>query len=89
MLATKAQKPLIVPLKSASETEFSKACDSIVNEYIANMIQGNISVEEGVSKLKANGLPAAASKSPVRKRSSSTTASKSNPGAVCLSAALT
>jgi ABC-type glycerol-3-phosphate transport system substrate-binding protein len=50
-LATQAQVPSLIKQITKAETEYSSALGDIYNQYFLDMLQGNVSIEEGTAEL--------------------------------------
>lgn len=50
-LAQQAQLPNLVEVKTEAEVEYGMALDSLFDQTVINILQGNVSVDEGIAKL--------------------------------------
>lgn len=50
-LATQAQKPSLIKQKTAKEVELGSALNDIFTQYFIDMLQGNVSIEDGAKQL--------------------------------------
>ena len=50
-LAGKAQRPNLIKNKFDAEVEYGSACGDVFNQYFIDMLQGKISIEDGIKEL--------------------------------------
>ena len=50
-LAQQAQLPNLVEVKTEAEVEYGMALGSLFDQTVINILQGNVSVDEGIAKL--------------------------------------